>query len=133
MTEATALEQRFTSFLRLFDDVIFRSIVEKGVYDMSGMKYWYGLLGFETSLMRGPQSFSHPPRRRRSTTPLPASGASTPVVCEKCFVLCGFVLTAQGNLIDMRLLAINLVAECLTGAEPPETRGTCRPGAARGF
>ena len=55
VTEATALEQRFAPYLRLFDDVIFRSIVEKGVYDMSGMKYWYGLLGFETSLMRRPR------------------------------------------------------------------------------
>ncbi len=55
VTEATEIEQRFAPFLRLFDDVIFRSIVEKGVYDMSGPKVWYGLLGFETSLMRRPR------------------------------------------------------------------------------
>ncbi|MGK2851682.1 MAG: dihydrodipicolinate synthase family protein, partial [Candidatus Limnocylindrales bacterium] len=75
VTEATAIEQRFEPLLRVFDDVIFRSIVEKGVYDMSGTKYWYGLLGFETSLMRRPRVVLTPAQEAEIKQTLSAVGA----------------------------------------------------------
>jgi len=54
ITEALRLEREIEPAISLYEDYILWSIVERGVYDMSGIKYWYGLVGYESSPMRRP-------------------------------------------------------------------------------
>jgi len=54
LTEAFQLEKEIEPAIALYEDYLLWSILERGVYDMSGIKYWYGLVGYETSYMRKP-------------------------------------------------------------------------------